>query len=164
MAPHRDMVVIGASRGGLHALSQLLGSLPRDFPAAILVVLHTGPASPRLLAEILGGRTALPVSYARDGDEIRPGHVYLAPPDRHLVVRSCGKLGLDAGPKVRHARPAADRLFQSAAEVYGPRVIGIVLTGGDHDGTDGLRAIKAAGGITMVQHPGEAKDPSMPQS
>jgi two-component system, chemotaxis family, protein-glutamate methylesterase/glutaminase len=160
----RDIIVIGASFGGLEASCALLGALPAGFAAAIMIVLHTSPQSPRRLADILGRCTSLPVSYGRHGDQVRRGHVYVAPPDRHLTIPFPGFLSLDRGPKVRHSRPAADRLFQSAAEAYGRRVIGVVLTGGDHDGTDGLKAIKAAGGISVVQQPYEARDPSMPRS
>ena len=104
------------------------------------------------------------VSYGIQYEEALPGHVYVAPPDRHLIVTRSGWLGLDAGAKVRHSRPAADRLFQSAAEFYGSRVVGVVLTGGDGDGTDGLRAIKAAGGLAIVQDPADATAPDMPMN
>jgi two-component system chemotaxis response regulator CheB len=160
----RDIVVIGASQGGLQALCVLASSLPAQLPASLLIVLHTGPQSPRLLDAIVGRCTPLAVSYGCEGDLIRPGHIYFAPPDRHLIVTSDGHLGLDAGPKVRFSRPAADSLFRSAAEIYGPRVIGVVLTGGDGDGTAGLTAIKAAGGLCVVQSPLEAESPDMPIS
>jgi two-component system chemotaxis response regulator CheB len=164
MPAARDIIVIGASAGGLEALCKLTGSLPARFEAALIIVLHTSVQSPRLFAEIVGRCTPLPVSYGRQGDKVRLGHVYFAPPDYHLIVISPGLLGLDAGPKVWFVRPAADRLFQSAAEVYGPRVIGVVLTGANQDGTDGLRTVKAAGGVTVVQQPAEAWNPSMPRS
>ncbi|RYC28937.1 chemotaxis protein CheB [Lichenibacterium minor] len=164
MIQPRDLVVIGASRGGLEALNQLASGLTIDFPAAVLIVLHTSPDSPRMFARIMGQHTPLSVEYAEQGGNILPGHILFAPPDRHMVVFDEGFIGLHAGPKVHHSRPAADVLFRSAAEVYGPRVIGVVLTGGDGDGTDGLRAIKAAGGISVVQEPDEAIDPSMPRS
>jgi two-component system chemotaxis response regulator CheB len=117
-----------------------------------------------LLAEIVGQHTSLSVSYGQQGDTIKLGHVYFAPPDLHLVVVAPGFLMHRAGPKVHFTRPAAAVLFQSAAEVYGPRVIGVVLTGGDYDGTEGLRATKAAAGMSVVQDPNEARDPSMPRS
>jgi two-component system chemotaxis response regulator CheB len=160
----RDVVVIGASAGGLEALKTLAAALPRAFPAAVLIVLHTAADSPRLLAKILARCTSLAVSYARDGDPVRPGHIYLAPPNCHLTVVAPGCLSLDGGPKVRHVRPAADRLFDSAAALYGPRVIGIVLTGGDGDGTEGMRAIMDVGGFGVVQDPKDACDPHMPMS
>jgi two-component system, chemotaxis family, protein-glutamate methylesterase/glutaminase len=164
MTTARDIIVIGASLGGLEALCKLAAYLPAPFPAAVLIVLHTAPQGPRMLAEIVGRFTPLPVSYGRQDEAVRPGHIYFASPDRHLIVTAQGQLVLDAGAKVRHARPAADPLFQSAAAVYGRRVIGVVLTGGDHDGTDGLRAIKAAGGLGIVQRPAEALAASMPRS
>jgi two-component system chemotaxis response regulator CheB len=160
----RNIIVIGASLGGLEALCKLTGSFPPAFPAAVMIVLHTGSHSPRLLAEIIGKYASIPVSYGTQHEEVLPGHVYIAPPDRHLIVTKLGWLTLDAGAKVRHSRPAVDRLFQSAAEVYSSRVIGVVLTGGDGDGTDGLRAIKKAGGIAIVQDPADATAPSMPMS
>ena len=129
-----------------------------------MIVLHTGSHSPRLLAEIIGKYAPIPVSYGIQYEEVLPGHVYVAPPDRHLIVTRPGWLGLDAGAKVRHSRPAADRLFQSAAQFYGCRVVGVVLTGGDGDGTDGLRAIKAAGGLGIVQDPADATAPDMPMN
>jgi two-component system chemotaxis response regulator CheB len=158
------IVVIGASRGGLEAISTIARSLAPDLPVGIVAVLHTAPDSPMILDEIIGARAAMPVAYATEGASILPGHIYLAPPDRHLVVVARGLLGLEAGPKVRHSRPAADRLFESAAEAYGDRVIGVVLTGADGDGTAGLRAIHAVGGIGVVQDPDDAYDPGMPRS
>jgi two-component system, chemotaxis family, protein-glutamate methylesterase/glutaminase len=160
----RNVIVIGASAGGLEALCSLTGSLPAAFPAAVMIVLHTSPQSPRLLAEIIGSHASIAVSYGGDHEAILSGHIYVAPPDRHLIVSRLGWLSLDAGPKVRHSRPAADRLFQSAAEIYGSSVVGVVLTGGDGDGTDGLRVIKAAGGLAIVQDPADAVAPSMPRS
>lgn len=164
MTQARDIIVIGASLGGLEALCRLVRGFSADLPAAVLIVLHTSRQSPRLLANIIGQHTSLSVSYGRQGDTIKPGHAYFAPPDLHLVVVAPGFLMLRAGPKVHFSRPAADVLFQSAAEVYGPRVIGVVLTGGDHDGTEGLRRIKAAGGVSVVQDSSEARDPIMPRS
>ena len=159
----RDIIVIGASLGGLDALSKLLGGLPGELNAAVLIVLHTSPQSPGLLAAILGQRTPLKVAYGEHGCSVERGHVYIAPPDHHLTVSHPGVVHLDQRAKVRFSRPAADPLFRSAADVYGPRVIGVVLTGCDGDGTEGLRAIKAAGGISVVQDPKEAVAPDMPR-
>ena len=117
-----------------------------------------------MLADILARCTRLSVSYGHKGDAIRHGHIYVAPPARHLVVASPGFLDLETGPKVQYCRPAADRLFQSAAAIYGSRVIGVVLTGGGSDGTAGLQAIKSAGGIAIIQNPREARAPGMPVS
>jgi two-component system chemotaxis response regulator CheB len=162
--PHLGILVIGASRGGLEALSTIARSLSPDLPVGIAAVLHSAPDSPRILAEVIGARAALPVSYATQGATVLPGHIYIAPPDAQLVVTAPGKLGLDGGISLRDFRPAADRLFESAAKIYKDRVIGVVLTGDDGDGTAGLRAIHAAGGIAVIQEPADAFDPSMPLS
>jgi two-component system, chemotaxis family, protein-glutamate methylesterase/glutaminase len=164
MDPCRDLIVIGTSLGGIKALSLLASSLGRDFPGALLVVLHTGPGSPMMLDRIIQRNTTLSVAYARNGDSIRAGHMYIAPPDRHLVVNSDKTLHLDSGPKLHRMRPAADRLFETAAEYYGPRVAGVVLTGVGVDGTLGLQKIRLAGGIGIVQHPAQAEAPGMPMS
>ncbi|RRV10565.1 chemotaxis protein CheB [Pseudomonas sp. v388] len=160
----RDIVVIGGSQGALDVLRSMLGSLPRDFPAAILIVIHSGTSSPGHLATILGRYSTLPVEYACEDDQIEHGRAYLAPADRHLEIIPPGLLHLDDGPKVRNARPAVDRLFMTAAEVYGPRVVCLILSGGDSDGVDGANAVSAADGICLVQEPQEAVIPSMPIS
>jgi two-component system chemotaxis response regulator CheB len=160
----RDIIVIGASRGGIDALKTIASGLPAEFAAALIVVLHISPDSPRLLAAITGGFTPLKAFYAEDGDTVEHGHLYFGPPAHHLISIEPGCLRLDNGPKERFSRPAADPLFRSAAEVFGSRVIGVVLTGGDGDGTAGLEAIKTAGGISIVQPPKTAVDPSMPLS
>ncbi len=164
MTAARDIIVIGASLGGLEAICELTSGLPADLEASLMIVLHTYPGSPRLLADIIGRCTPLAVSYGGRGDAVERGHVYFAPPDHHLTVVPPSYLHLDQGPKENFLRPAADALFRSAAKVYGPRVIGVVLTGGGEDGTKGLRAIKAAGGLSVVQEPMEAIDPRMPLS
>ncbi|MBW4049561.1 MAG: chemotaxis protein CheB [Proteobacteria bacterium] len=156
------IVVIGASRGGLEALLELFHPMPANFKAAVLAVLHTSPDGPMLAANILSSRIAMPVSYAHSGEEPQRGHVYLAPPGHHLIIAADGRMNLNQNPKVHHSRPAANPLFESAAAVYGSHVIGIVLTGGDSDGADGLRSITDAGGVGIVQCPSQARDPSMP--
>jgi two-component system, chemotaxis family, protein-glutamate methylesterase/glutaminase len=160
----RNVVVIGGSLGGLRALAVVCRELPAGFPAIVLVVLHMGANSPRMLATMLGRQIQLPVSYAEDGETPVQGHVYMASPDRHLIVTTEGRLALDSGPKVHFARPAVNRLFETAAAVYGARVIGIILTGGDHDGADGMATIRSAGGLCIVQLPSDALDPSMPNA
>lgn len=160
----KDIVVIGGSQGALDVLRTLLGALPRDFPAAILIVIHSGPSSPGYLAAILGRYSALPVAYACEGEKIEHGRVYVAPADKHLEIIAPGLVHLDNGPKVRYSRPAADRLFTTAAEVFGPRVVGLILSGGDCDGTQGANAVAAAGGMCLVQEPQDAVVPSMPIS
>jgi two-component system, chemotaxis family, protein-glutamate methylesterase/glutaminase len=151
----RDLVVIGGSLAGLSTLCKLIDHLPSPFQAPILAVLRTAPDVSESPATMLGDCTEMPVSYAIDGETVERGKVYLAPPERHLIVTSPGVLGLAAGAGTRLPRPAADCLFESAARVYGPRVIGVVLAGDGADGTDGLRAINAAGGIGVLQEAGD---------
>jgi two-component system chemotaxis response regulator CheB len=164
MRQARDIVVIGGSAGGLEALCQVVSGLPKDFPAALLVVLHTSPQSPGLVARVVARSGQLPVAYGQHGETIMPGRVYIAPAAYHLAVATPGTLLLHQGEKVRFSRPSVDVLFQSAAEVFGPRVIGVILSGGNSDGTDGFRKIEAAGGIAVVQEPIDAKAPQMPMS
>lgn len=156
------LIVLGASAGGTDALKRVLADLPAELPAAVTIVLHTHASSPGYMAEILGRHTRFQVAYANEGDELKPGHAYLAPPDRHLIVRESGLLGLDSGPKVNFHRPAADPLFESAARLFGRQVIGVVLTGGDGDGSKGLQQIKKYGGTLVVQSPSTALVPEMP--
>ena len=134
--------------------------MPRNCSASLFVVVHIGP-HPSELPNILAHASQARVSFGEDGALVRPGHVYVAPPDRHMVL-SNGHIHLNRGPKVHYTRPAADPLFQSAAETYGPRVLAIVLSGGDSDGAEGLRVVKLRGGRGIVQHPEEATVPSMP--
>lgn len=160
----RNVVVIAASRGGLAALTRLASCLDGAFPGALLVVIHTGPGSPRAMRAIVQNRTSLAVKYGADGEPVRGGHLYLAPPDCHMIVGPCGRLRLGDGPKVNYVRPAADRLFESAARYFGKQVAGVVLTGMGADGTHGLQAIKRNGGISIVQHPAQAEAPGMPMA
>lgn len=125
--------------------------------------MHTSPESPRVLANAISSAGPLPAKYASDGEAFKPGHIYIAPPDEHLLIEP-GIIRLTRGPKENRFRPAVDPLFRSAAGSYGPRVIGIVLTGGLDDGTVGLQAIKRLGGTAIVQDPTEAYAPSMPIS
>lgn len=157
------VIAIGASAGGVEALSRLVNMLPPNFPAPIFVVLHISPASPSLLPQILTRAGGLTARHARDGDPIEPGVIYTAPPDHHLLVHR-GRLSVTRGPRENNARPAIDPLFRTAARSYGPSVVGVVLSGGMDDGTLGLMDIKRAGGITLVQDPAEAMFPSMPNS
>ncbi len=159
---NRDVIVLGASMGGTEALTTLLSRLPSDFSAGLCVVQHTSPSSPGFLADVLGRRCALPVTNARDGEPFRPGQVYVAPPDRHLLLKQ-GKLRVVRGPRENRVRPALDPLFRSAAVTYGARVIGVVLTGLQNDGSAGLAAIKRCGGLALVQHPDDAAFPEMPR-
>lgn len=160
-APAR-LVVVGASAGGVLALQALASALPPDFPAALLVVLHVG-RHPSILPELLSRRGPLRATHAADGEPITAGHIHVAPPDHHMIV-DAGRLRLSRGPKEHHSRPAIDPLFRSAALALGPAVVGVVLTGWLDDGTAGLQAIKACGGIAVVQDPADAAVPSMPAS
>lgn len=159
----RNIVVIGCSVGGVEALQVIAAGLPEDFPAAILAVLHLAPQTHSVLPEILNRAGPLPAKHPADGEQIRDGHIYVAPPDRHLIIED-GKVMLSRGPKENRHRPSLDPLFRSAARAYGRQVIGIVLTGSLDDGTVGLQTVKRAGGITIVQDPQDAFCPDMPRS
>ena len=158
----KHLVVVGASAGGIEALRELAAGLPASFPAPIAIVLHTSPDSPGVLHEILSRSGPLPAVSARNGDRLRPGRIYIAPPDFHLLIEP-GVLRITKGPRENRFRPAIDPLFRSAAQVYGPATIGVVLTGNLDDGTAGLYAIKQMGGVTVVQDPHDAMFPSMPR-
>ena len=158
----RNIVVVGASAGGVSALQRLAADLPPSFPAVILVVLHVG-SNPSHLPALLAAAGPNSAAHAQDGEAIRTGHIAVAPPDHHLLLND-GCLRLTRGPKENFARPAIDPLFRSAALSYGPRVIGVILTGNLDDGTAGLQAIKVCGGLAVVQDPNSAFAPSMPQS
>src|SRR5437588_6269412 len=159
--PGHDVIVIGASAGGVEALMALTGTLPRDLPAAVFVVLHIPAQSPSLLPSILSRVGSLKVVHATDGAKIEHGCIYVAPPDHHILLER-GKVRVVRGPKENRHRPAVDPLFRSAALAYGPRVVGVILTGSLDDGTAGLLAVKRRGGIAVVQDPNEALYSSMP--
>jgi len=158
-----DVVVIGASAGGVEALVKLVSQFPANLPAAVFVVLHIPPQNRSMLPIILSRSGPLPAVHPVDGTKIVHGHIYVAPPDHHLMLEQ-GYIRIIRGPKENRNRPAVDPLFRSAASVYGPKVIGIVLTGALDDGTAGLLAIKQRGGIAIVQDPAEALYTGMPQS
>jgi two-component system chemotaxis response regulator CheB len=160
---NRDIIVIGTSAGGVEALRTVVRGLPGDLPASIFIVIHTMATGPRLLAAVLNEVTELRVTYAVSGELIERGHVYVAPPNRHLLVNH-GVVELSRGPRENRCRPAADPLFRSAARAYGNRVIGVVLTGNLDDGSRGLQVIKKLGGLAVVQDPEDALFTSMPSS
>jgi len=160
---HRDIVVLGASAGGIEALSIVVGNLPRDFESAVFIAWHSPPFSRSLLPEVLERSARLPVAHAIHAEPVHNGRVYVAPPDHHMLLEE-GRVRLTRGPKENRFRPAVDPLFRSAAYAYGPRVVGVVLSGALDDGTAGLWAIKDQGGKAIVQDPREARHPSMPLS
>lgn len=159
--PLRDIVVIGGSAGAAEALSEIVAGLPGDFAASVFVVVHVAPSHTSWLPSILSRKTNLPVSFAEHGGAISPAHIYIAPADHHLTLQD-GKVSVLRGPKENGHRPAVDPLFRTAARVYGPRVIGVVLSGGLDCGSAGLLTIKARGGTAIVQHPNDAVCPDMP--
>jgi two-component system, chemotaxis family, protein-glutamate methylesterase/glutaminase len=159
----RDVVVVGASAGGIEALTTLVRGVPADLPAAVLVVIHIWPYAKSSLPQLLSRAGALPAAHARDGEPIEHGHIYVAPPDHHLLIRD-GRIELTRGPRENDTRPAVDPLFRSAAHAYGKRVIGVILSGALYDGTIGLMAVKARGGVAIVQDPEDAAVGGMPRS
>lgn len=159
----RDIVVIGASSGGVDALIRLVALLPPGLRAAIYIVQHTAPSSPGLLAQILDRSGPLKAAMMGEAEPIAFGEIRVAPPDHHIVLDRDGAR-LDRGPAENRVRPAADVLFRSAAVAFGPRVIGVVLTGNLSDGSAGLHAIKRCGGLSLVQAPEDALFPDMPRN
>lgn len=158
-----DIVVIGASAGGVWSLIQLVKGLPADLPMAIFIVLHVSAKYPSLLPHILQQSGNLPAVHAIDGATTEPGNIYVAPPNRHLLVKP-EQMRVVFGLKENRFRPAIDPLFRTAAVAYGNRVVGIVLSGALNDGTAGLIEIKEQGGVAIVQDPQEALISSMPES
>jgi two-component system chemotaxis response regulator CheB len=159
----RRVIVVGASAGGVEALSQLVSRLPRDLPAAVLVVLHIPANAVSVMPGILRRAGQLPAVHAATREPLREGIIYIAPPDRHMLVRR-GSVVTTFGPRENGHRPAVDPLFRSAADSYGKDVIGVLLTGNLDDGTAGLAAIKESGGLAIVQDPEDAVYPGMPTS
>ncbi len=156
-----DAVVVGASAGGVEALGEILPTLPAGFRPAVLIVLHLPRERPSLLVEIYENRCALPVREAEDKEPIEPGTVYFAPPDYHMLVERSRQIALSTDEPVYYSRPSIDVLFESAADVYADRLLGIILTGANEDGAAGLLAVHRAGGVTVVQEPDSAKVPLM---
>jgi len=159
----RDVVVVGGSAGALQPLRSIVHSLPRDLPAALFVVIHVPPHSESVLPQLLTTWGKLPALHAVDGELIKAAHIYVAPPDHHLLVYP-SHVRVIRGPKENRHRPAIDPLFRSAAGAYGERVIGVLLSGALSDGSAGLAVVKQAGGIAVVQDPEEALTPAMPRN
>lgn len=160
----RDVVVIGAALGGLSALCKLLGGLPRQLNASILIALDIGSQPASSVLQILDAYAWMPVGYAVRGAPLLRGCIVLAPQDQHMRVAQPGEIALEPCGQLNEGGPSVDGLFETAAIVYGKRVIGVILTGGSHAGTRGAIAIEAAGGVCVVQDPDEAVDAEMPLS
>ena len=160
---HRDIVVMGASAGGVEGFREVVRALLPGFPGSVFIVLHISAEAPSHMPAILGRATDLPVAQARDHAPIEPGHIYIAPPDHHLILHR-GFMRVVRGPRENRHRPAIDPLFRSAARSYGPRVVGVLLSGLMDDGTSGLQMIRARGGVSIVQDPDEAEFSKMPQN
>ncbi|MBS0445045.1 MAG: chemotaxis protein CheB [Proteobacteria bacterium] len=157
-------IVLGASAGGVEALSVLLPALPGDLALPVFVVLHLPRDRPSLLVDIFAPKCAVRVVEAEDQTPIAPGTVYIAPPDYHLLVDAGPRLALSVDDPIHYSRPSIDVLFESAADVYREHLLGIILTGGNEDGAAGLDAVRRAGGMTVVQQPEEAYASLMPAS
>lgn len=157
-----EFIAIGASAGGVGALGQILRALPAGFAIPIAIVLHIPPERSSLLPELFATHCAVPVKEVEDKEPVRPGAVYVAAPDYHMLVEPDRSFALSQDEAVNYSRPSIDLLFESAALAYGARVLGVVLTGGSADGADGLAAIRGAGGQGWVQRPDEAEAPAMP--
>ncbi len=160
---HSDMIVIGASAGGITALKKLVSCLPQELQASMFVVLHLGTYSSSTVDTILTEAGHVPATFAKNGESIAYGRMYIAPPDFHLLIDK-DVIVLSKGPRENLWRPSIDTLFRSAAVSYGVRVVGIILTGYLDDGVAGLLAIQRCGGITMVQDPSEALYPDLPNN
>lgn len=154
--PRWGLVAVAASAGGLAALTALLGALPADFPVPIVIVQHRGIGAPETLPRILARATGLRVKLAEEGEQLRAGTVYVAPADRHLVTHADGSLHLEDGRRIRFVLSSANPLFESAARAFHERLIAVVLTGSGRDGTDGVQAVRAGGGMVIAQEPATA--------
>ncbi len=157
-------VAIGSSAGGINALKTILPQLPENFQAAIFIIQHISPSSESYMAKFLDNISAIRVKEADEKEKIMPGTAYVAPPNYHLLIEEDFTLSLSVEAKVNYSRPSIDVTFETAALAYGNQLIGIVLTGANSDGAKGLKIIKDAGGLTIVQDPGEAESSIMPLS
>jgi two-component system, chemotaxis family, protein-glutamate methylesterase/glutaminase len=157
----RDIIVVGASAGGINALKDFIGTLSKNFHGSIFVVVHISPHSPSSLPWILGRATTLKACHPKDGETVKRGVIYIAPPDHHMLLEG-KKILVKKGPKENRFRPSIDALFRSAAYVYRERVVGVILSGLLNDGTSGLWSVKRLGGVSVVQSPDDAQFDSMP--
>jgi two-component system, chemotaxis family, protein-glutamate methylesterase/glutaminase len=164
LMPRIGAIVIGTSAGGIEALTRILPPIPGTLRAAILVVVHVPRERPSLLSEIFRTKCELAVEEAVDKAEIKPGCIYFAPPDYHMLADTGPQIALSVDELVQYSRPSIDVLFESAADIYGARLLGILLTGGNEDGAAGLAYISECGGTTVLQDPAEAVAPTMPES
>jgi two-component system, chemotaxis family, protein-glutamate methylesterase/glutaminase len=158
------ILAIASSAGGITALGRVLGELPVEFPVPIVVVQHLDPRHETIIAEVIGRRTRLSVKLAAEGERAESGRIYIAPPNRHLLVGSGGVMSLTSSELVHFVRPSADLLFESVAATYGPRALVCVLTGTGSDGTMGASAIKSRRGTVIVEDPDRAEFKGMPES
>jgi two-component system chemotaxis response regulator CheB len=161
--PRIDAIVIGTSAGGVEALSRILPQIPAAMKAAILVVIHVPRERPSLLSKLFRAKCQMTVEEAIDKTDIESGHIYFAPPDYHLLVDNGPQIALSVDDLVQYSRPSIDVLFESAADVYGARLLGVLLTGGNEDGAAGLAYIARCGGTTVLQDPAEAVAAAMPE-
>jgi two-component system, chemotaxis family, protein-glutamate methylesterase/glutaminase len=159
-----EAVVIGVSAGGLKALSAILPGLPRDYPLPVMICIHLPPGKKSIVAELFDEKCALDVHEAEDKEPIQPGTVYFAPPDYHLMVEPDRRLSLSSEEPVLFSRPSINVLFETAADAYGPGLLGIVLTGANNDGAQGLSTIMIAGGTAIIEDPADAYAAAMPQA
>jgi two-component system chemotaxis response regulator CheB len=161
--PKCDIIVVGGSAGSVDGMQRMVRAFPADLNAAVFVVLHLSPHYPSMLPQILSRSGPLPAHNPQDGEKIQPGRIYVAPPDRHLTIED-SHVRVIRGPRENRHRPAIDPLFRTASRVFNSRVIGVILSGNQDDGSAGLRAIRARGGIGIIQDPEEAAASQMPQS
>ena len=159
-----QVIVIGASTGGLTTLSSLFQALSKKINVPIIVVQHLHPTQNQDYIDIVGRESSLPVLEAQDKEAFQPGQIYFAPPGYHLQIESDGIFSLSVDQKVNHCRPSVDTLFESAVDVYGEQIIGVILTGANNDGAKGLQQIKSAGGLSIVQEVSTAECPFMPRA
>jgi len=159
-----EAVVVGVSAGGLYALKKLLPALPSTFSRPMLVVQHMSPHSDNYMVRMLNDLSQIAIKEADEKEPVLPGTVYFAPPDYHLLVEADYTLSLSMEEKVNYSRPSIDVLFETAADVYGSHLLGIILTGANADGANGLLAVKKKGGYTVVQNPDDAESPAMPKA